>query len=171
MAEWSHFNDQGRARMSDISGKEPTKRTAVARAVVRMKAETLAAIQAGRVHKGDVLAVAQVAGVMAAKRTPDLIPMCHTIGLSHVDLRFFPREFPPGAESAELEIESEVSTVAPTGVEMEALTAASVAALTVYDMCKGLDRAMEVASVCLIRKTGGKSGDFERTLLGKEGRR
>ncbi|CAB3392864.1 cyclic pyranopterin monophosphate synthase MoaC [Kyrpidia spormannii] len=162
MAEWSHFNEQGRAKMSDVSGKEPTKRTAVARAVVRMKQETLSAIQEGRVKKGDVLAVAQVAGVMAAKRTPDLIPMCHTIPLTHVDLRFFPRESEGRRDFAELEIESEVSTVASTGVEMEALTAVSVAALTVYDMCKAIDRAMEVTSVYLLEKSGGKSGDYRR---------
>lgn len=151
--------------------KEATKRTAVARATVRMKAETLSAIREGRVHKGDVLAVAQVAGVMAAKRTPDLIPMCHPIPLSKVDLRFFDREGPPHSQLAELEIESEVTTVAATGVEMEALTAVSVAALTVYDMCKALDREMEVVAVRLIRKTGGKSGDFHREREGEASHR
>ncbi|MDI3327048.1 MAG: cyclic pyranopterin monophosphate synthase MoaC [Alicyclobacillaceae bacterium] len=162
MAEWTHLNAQGRARMVDISEKEPTRRTAVARAVVRMRRETLRNILEGRVEKGDVLAVAQVAGVMAAKRTPDLIPMCHPIPLAKVDLRFREVEDRPGNGWSELEVESEVSTVASTGVEMEALTAASVAALTVYDMCKAADRGMEVVSVGLIRKTGGKSGDYRR---------
>ncbi|HEY8341474.1 MAG TPA: cyclic pyranopterin monophosphate synthase MoaC [Calditerricola sp.] len=154
--ELTHFNAQGRARMVDVSDKPATKRKAVAVSTVRMAPETLARIRQGGVEKGDVLAVAQVAGILAAKKTPELIPMCHPLPLTGIDIRFaFPDE-------RTLRIEAEVTTTAPTGVEMEALTAASVAALTVYDMCKALDKAMVIGPTYLVEKRGGKSGDFVR---------
>nr|WP_302104790.1 cyclic pyranopterin monophosphate synthase MoaC [Polycladomyces sp. WAk] len=152
----THFNEQGRAKMVDVSGKPVTRRVAVARARVCMKPETLSRIRQGNMEKGDVLAVAQVAGIMAAKKTSELIPMCHPIPLRGVDLRF--------SEEGDsvLVIEAEVKTDSVTGVEMEALTAVSIAALTVYDMCKAIDKEITVEQTCLIRKTGGKSGDFIR---------
>ncbi|MBN2910010.1 cyclic pyranopterin monophosphate synthase MoaC [Polycladomyces sp. WAk] len=156
MEKLTHFNEQGRAKMVDVSGKPVTRRVAVARARVCMKPETLSRIRQGNMEKGDVLAVAQVAGIMAAKKTSELIPMCHPIPLRGVDLRF--------SEEGDsvLVIEAEVKTDSVTGVEMEALTAVSIAALTVYDMCKAIDKEITVEQTCLIRKTGGKSGDFIR---------
>ncbi|GGE24061.1 cyclic pyranopterin monophosphate synthase MoaC [Marinithermofilum abyssi] len=151
-----HINEQGRAKMVDVSDKAVTRRRATARARIRMKAETLQQIREGRVQKGDVLAVAQVAGIMAAKKTSELIPMCHPIPLRGANLRF--RE--EGEEV--LVIEAEVKTDNVTGVEMEALTAVSIAALTVYDMCKSIDKDMTVMDTCLVEKTGGKSGDYIR---------
>jgi len=152
----THFNTQGRARMVDVSDKPATKRKAVAASTVRMAPETLARIRQGGVEKGDVLAVAQVAGILAAKKTPELVPMCHPLPLTGIDIRF---AFP---DDRTLRIEAEVTTTAPTGVEMEALTAVSVAALTVYDMCKALDKAMVIGPTYLVEKRGGKSGDFVR---------
>ncbi len=151
----SHIDDAGRARMVDVSAKADTARIATARGRVQMKPETLALIQSGGVPKGDVLAVAQVAGVMAAKRTSDLIPMCHPLPLTGIDLRLTPNE----GESA-VDIEATVRTTAKTGVEMEALTAVAVAALTIYDMCKAVDRAMRIEAVRFARKSGGKSGEI-----------
>jgi cyclic pyranopterin phosphate synthase len=152
----THINEQGRAKMVDVSGKPVTRRVAVARARVCMKPETLSRIRQGNMEKGDVLAVAQVAGIMAAKKTSELIPMCHPIPLRGVDLRFSEEG------DSTLIIEAEVKTDSVTGVEMESLTAVSVAALTVYDMCKAIDKEITVEQTCLIRKTGGKSGDFIR---------
>ncbi|MCY9592046.1 cyclic pyranopterin monophosphate synthase MoaC [Paenibacillus chitinolyticus] len=152
----THFNEQGRAKMVDISEKKETKRTAVARSSVTMLPETLLRIREGRLAKGDVLAVAQVAGIMAAKKTADWIPMCHPLALSGVDIRFV---YESGTE---LGIEAEVRTTGPTGVEMEALTAVSAAALTVYDMCKALQKDMVIGPTMLVSKTGGKNGDFHR---------
>ncbi|MFC9777641.1 MULTISPECIES: cyclic pyranopterin monophosphate synthase MoaC [Paenibacillus] len=152
----THFNEQGRAKMVDISEKKETKRTAVARTSVTMLPETLLRIREGRLAKGDVLAVAQVAGIMAAKKTADWIPMCHPLALSGVDIRFV---YESGTE---LGIEAEVRTTGPTGVEMEALTAVSAAALTVYDMCKALQKDMVIGPTMLVSKTGGKNGDFHR---------
>ncbi|MFF2157559.1 cyclic pyranopterin monophosphate synthase MoaC [Paenibacillus chitinolyticus] len=152
----THFNEQGRAKMVDISEKKETKRTAVARSSVTMLPETLVRIREGRLAKGDVLAVAQVAGIMAAKKTADWIPMCHPLALSGVDIRFV---YESGTE---LGIEAEVRTTGPTGVEMEALTAVSAAALTVYDMCKALQKDMVIGPTMLVSKTGGKNGDFHR---------
>ncbi|MBV6716033.1 cyclic pyranopterin monophosphate synthase MoaC [Paenibacillus chitinolyticus] len=152
----THFNEQGRAKMVDISDKKETKRTAVARTSVTMLPETLLRIREGRLAKGDVLAVAQVAGIMAAKKTADWIPMCHPLALSGVDIRFV---YESGTELA---IEAEVRTTGPTGVEMEALTAVSAAALTVYDMCKALQKDMVIGPTMLVTKTGGKNGDFHR---------
>jgi cyclic pyranopterin phosphate synthase len=155
MVDFTHFNEQGRARMVDVSGKEPTLRTATASCAVRMLPATVAAIRTGGVPKGDVLAVAQVAGIMAAKRTSDIIPMCHPLPLTGVDIRFALRD-------DAVEIEATVRCRGETGVEMEALHAASVAALTIYDMCKALQKDMEITDLRLLEKTGGKSGDYHR---------
>jgi cyclic pyranopterin phosphate synthase len=154
---FTHFNEQGRARMVDVTDKDVTARTAVAETTVAMRPETLEAIRSGRVGKGDVLAVAQVAGIMAAKRTSEWIPLCHPLPLAGIDIRFSDN----GVDR--LHIEATVKTVGRTGAEMEALTAVSAAALTVYDMCKALQRDMEIGPTRLVRKTGGKSGDYERT--------
>ncbi|MHB1414131.1 MAG: cyclic pyranopterin monophosphate synthase MoaC [Chloroflexota bacterium] len=151
--ELTHFDAAGRARMVDVSEKADTVREAVARGRVRMRAETLRLIKENRISKGDVLAVAQVAGVMAAKRTWELIPMCHPLMLTSVGLAFQMDE-----EASTVSITATVKTTGKTGVEMEALTAVSVAALTIYDMCKAVDRGMTVEEVRLARKSGGKSG-------------
>ncbi|MCL5109610.1 MAG: cyclic pyranopterin monophosphate synthase MoaC [Chloroflexi bacterium] len=155
--ELTHFDEAGRARMVDVSEKAETAREAVARGRVRMQPETLARIKDGRIAKGDVLAVAQVAGIMAAKRTWELVPMCHPLLLTGMGLSFSLDE-----EHNTVEIEATVKSAGKTGVEMEALTAVAVAALTVYDMCKAIDRGMTVSDVRLVRKSGGKSGTFER---------
>ena len=154
---FTHFDAQGRAVMVDVSDKPATHRTATARARVLMRPETLEAIAAGQAEKGDVLGVARLAGIMATKRTADLIPLCHPLPISAVtvDLR------PLAAESA-VEVEATVRTTGPTGVEMEALTAASVAALTVYDMCKAVDRGMRIEALRVVHKDGGASGRFEQ---------
>lgn len=153
----THFNEAGRARMVDVSAKDVTDRRAVARGEVVMQPETLQLIREGRAKKGDVLAVAQVAGIMAAKKTHEIIPMCHPILLTGIDLRFEYDE----AKSAIL-IEAEVKTSGQTGVEMEALTAVSAAALTIYDMVKAVDRGMRIGEIRLGYKSGGKSGVFEQ---------
>lgn len=153
--ELTHFNDQGRSRMVDVTEKPPTVRTALAEGRVRMSAETAARIRSGGIAKGDVLAVAQVAGIMAAKRTSELIPMCHNVTLTGVDLRF-------SVEEDAVLIRSEVRCRGETGVEMEALTAVSAAALTIYDMCKAVQRDMEIGPIRLCRKTGGRSGTYEK---------
>ncbi|WP_243014245.1 cyclic pyranopterin monophosphate synthase MoaC [Brevibacillus borstelensis] len=155
--ELTHFNDQQRAKMVDVSEKEVTKRVAVAVSKIAMKPETLLRIREGQIAKGDVLAVAQVAGVMAAKKTWEIIPMCHPLPLTGIDIRF------SYADKATLDIEATVKTTGKTGVEMEALTAASAAALTVYDMCKAMDKEMVIGPTYLQSKTGGKSGDFYRS--------
>ncbi|OZQ61208.1 MULTISPECIES: cyclic pyranopterin monophosphate synthase MoaC [Paenibacillus] len=152
----THFNEQGRARMVDISGKESTVRTAVAVSKVTMNPATLEAIREGRIGKGDVLAVAQIAGIQGAKKTSDWIPMCHPLALTGVDIRFHDN----GVD--ELQIEVTVKTEGKTGVEMEALTAASAAALTIYDMCKAMQKDMIIGPTMLNSKSGGKNGDFSR---------
>ena len=152
----THFNEQNRAKMVDVSEKDITKREAIAHSQIIRKPETLARIREGRVEKGDVLAVAQVAGVMAAKKTWEIIPMCHPLPLTGIDIRF------SFADETTLEVEASVKTTGKTGVEMEALTAVSVAALTVYDMCKAMDKGMVIGPTSLLKKTGGKSGDFMR---------
>jgi cyclic pyranopterin phosphate synthase len=157
MADFSHFNPEGHARMVDVGGKDNTVREARARGVVLMSPETLKLIQSGGIVKGDVLAVAQVAGIMAAKRTPELIPMCHLLLLNGIDLKF---RYDQGRSA--VEIESRVRCSGKTGVEMEALTAVSVAALTIYDMCKAVDRGMVLGDIRLVEKSGGKSGTFQR---------
>src|SRR3954471_5239132 len=153
----THLDPLGRARMVDVTPKEPTHRRAVARGRVYMKPETSAMVASNAVSKGDVLAVARVAGIQAAKRTPDLIPLCHqlTIGSVYVNFTFDDAD-------TYIEVEAQVETVDRTGVEMEALTACSVAALTIYDMCKSMDRSMSIGNVALWEKTGGRSGTFRR---------
>ncbi len=178
----SHLDDRGRARMVDVGHKPDTQRQAIAKGRVWMQPQTLALIQAGGLPKGDVLAVAQVAGVMAAKRTHDLIPMCHPLLLTHVGVEFEPREpgdgddpsgSPPwlalagrgasGRSLAAIDITATVRTTGKTGVEMEALTAVAIAGLTIYDMCKAVDRGMQLDAVRLVQKSGGKSGEWEGT--------
>ncbi|MBT2290952.1 cyclic pyranopterin monophosphate synthase MoaC [Paenibacillus albidus] len=154
--ELTHFNEQGRARMVDVSDKEITKRTAAAQSMVKMDSGTMRAIKEGRIGKGDVLAVAQVAGIMAAKKTADWIPMCHPLPLTGIDISFSDNS------EDELYIEATVTTTGKTGVEMEALTAVSAAALTVYDMCKALQKDMIIGPTLLISKSGGKNGDYAR---------
>ncbi len=155
MPEFSHFNDQGRARMVDVTEKAPTFRRAAAAGEVQVSKETLTAIRKGKLKKGDVLAVAQVAGIQAAKHCWELIPMCHPVPLTGVDIRFSLVEDP-----CRVEILAEVSCTGPTGVEMEALTAVSAAALTIYDMCKALQKDMRIEHIRLLAKSGGRSGDF-----------
>ena len=162
MAEFTHFNDSGRARMVDISAKVSTERLAVAQARVFLLPETLAKIQQGKIAKGDVLAVAQVAGVMGAKQTPALIPMCHPILLSSVDIVFTEDPQPDHQGRCSITILATAKTTGPTGVEMEAMTAATVAALTIYDMCKAVDRGMSFSEVSLLSKSGGKSGTYTK---------
>jgi len=151
----SHLDESGRPRMVDITAKPDTARQAIAKGSVHMKPETLALIRAGRVTKGDVLSVAQVAGVMAAKKTHELIPLCHPLLLTDIDVQLQPDE-----KESTLHITASVRTTGKTGVEMEALTAVAVAALTVYDMCKAVDRGMRIEGVRLARKSGGKSGEI-----------
>ena len=155
MSELTHIDEQGRARMVDTSDKTVTNRRAVASARVLMSTETVAAIRDSRGPKGDPLEAARLAGIMAAKRTAELIPLCHPLPLTHVDVR---AELQEGG----VYLEAEVTTRAQTGVEMEALTAVAVAALTVYDMCKALDKSMTITEVRLELKSGGKSGDYRR---------
>ena len=158
MNKLSHMDAQGRVAMVDTSAKETTARRAIASARVLMSAETVEAVRAHHTPKGDPLETARLAGILAAKRTAELIPLCHPLALTHIEVR---------AEivDAGVYIEAEAATHAGTGVEMEALTAASVAALTVYDMCKALDKAMTITDIRLERKTGGKSGDYERASV------
>ena len=152
----THFDDQGHAHMVDVSDKAVTSRTAVAEGRIRMTAETLTLITEGRAMKGDVLGVARLAGIMAAKRTADLIPLCHPLAITAVSV-----DLAPIGDNT-VEITATVRTTGQTGVEMEALTAASVAALTVYDMCKAIDRGMHIEALRVVAKSGGKSGDFSQ---------
>ena len=154
--ELTHFDAAGAARMVDVGAKPVTERVAKAGCAVRMKPETLALVAAGTAAKGDVLGVARLAGIMAAKKTADLIPLCHPLALSRVTVDFDLNE-----AASQVEIRSEVAVSGKTGVEMEALTAASVAALTIYDMCKSADKAMEIIDLRLLHKSGGKSGVYE----------
>ena len=155
MTGFTHFDASGNAAMVDVSAKPVTGRTATARARVAMQPATLAMIQAGTAKKGDVLGVARIAGIMAAKRTAELIPLCHPLPISAVSV-----ELTADAAGSAVEIAATVRTTGQTGVEMEALTAASVAALTVYDMCKSVDRSMRIDALRLTHKAGGKSGEF-----------
>ncbi len=148
--------------MVDISAKNATERTATAQARVFLLPETLEKIQRGKIAKGDVLAVAQIAGVMGAKKTPDLIPMCHPILLTSVDISFTEDSRPDQDGCCSITVLATAKTTGPTGVEMEAMTAASVSALTIYDMCKAVDRGMRFSEVCLLSKSGGKSGTYSR---------
>jgi cyclic pyranopterin phosphate synthase len=158
-ASFTHFNEQGRAHMVDVSDKMSSNRIAVATSKVTMMPTTLSAIKSGQIKKGDVLAVAQIAGIMAAKKTADWIPMCHPLPLTGVDVQFSDNG------DNELYIEATVKTTGQTGVEMEALTAVSAAALTVYDMCKALEKGMSIGPTLLVTKTGGKSGDYQRETI------
>jgi len=153
----THLDPLGRARMVDVTPKEPTHRRAVARGRVNMRAETASLVARGAITKGDVLAVARVAGIQAAKRTPDLIPLCHPLLVGSVLVNF-------RIEDDYIEIEAAVDTVDRTGVEMEALTACTVACLTIYDMCKSVDRGMVIGELTLWEKTGGRSGIYRRAL-------
>ena len=155
MAELTHFNEQGRARMVDVTGKAVTHRTAVAAGEVHMAPDTLERIKSGTMKKGDVLAVAQVAGIQAAKHNWELIPMCHPLPLTGIDIAFALSD-----EPCMVEIRATVSCTGVTGVEMEALTAVSTAALTVYDMCKAVQKDMRITNIHLLEKSGGKSGDY-----------
>jgi cyclic pyranopterin phosphate synthase len=151
----SHVDTQGRVRMVDVGDKRETRREAVARGRIRIAAHALRRIRAGKIAKGDPLQAARLAGIMAAKRTPDLIPLCHPLPLSHVDVAIVPAE-------DGFEIEARARTTAPTGVEMEALTAVSIAALTIYDMVKAIDRTMVIDEIRLMEKRGGLSGEYVR---------
>ena len=153
----SHLSPAGDARMVDVAAKPETVREAVARVTIKMKAATLAAVRAGQLAKGDVLGVARTAGILAAKRTPDLIPLCHPLRITGVDVSFV-----DDTRRSTITVEARVRTVDKTGVEMEALTAAAVAGLTVYDMAKAVDRGMVLTDLCLVEKSGGKSGAWRR---------
>jgi len=150
----SHLDEQGRARMVDVGNKPDTERIAVARGEIHMKKETLELIRAGQIKKGDVLTVAQIAGITASKRTSELIPLCHPLPLTHINLELEPDEELPG-----IQITATVRTIGKTGVEMEALTAVSVAALTIYDMAKAVEKTMRIVNIRLVEKHGGMSGD------------
>ncbi len=157
MASFTHIDEEGRVRMVDVTEKTATLRTATARGRIFMEAETLSMIVAQQVKKGNVLEAARIAGVMAAKKTADLIPMCHPLAMTHIVVDFF-----PDPDTHSIEIRAGIKVEDRTGVEMEALTAVSVAALTIYDMCKSYDRAMVISDICLMEKAGGKSGAFRR---------
>jgi len=157
--ELTHFNREGRAQMVDVGNKEDTQRVAIAEGTVLMQPETLNMIKDNKIAKGDVLGVAQVSGIMAAKKTSEIIPMCHPLMLSGVEINFTINE-----NENKIIIQSKVKTVGKTGVEMEALTAVAAAGLTIYDMCKAVDRGMTIESIYLLEKSGGKSGHFLRNI-------
>jgi cyclic pyranopterin phosphate synthase len=155
--DFTHLNEEGRAHMVDITNKNDTNRMAVAQGIIRMQPETLQAIQNGVIKKGDVLAVAQVAGIMGAKQTAALIPMCHPLSLTSVDINYSFNQ-----QNSEIIVKSCAQTTGKTGVEMEAITAVTIALLTIYDMCKAVDRWMEITDIKLLEKNGGKSGHVLR---------
>lgn len=157
MSSFTHIDDKGRVRMVDVTEKQPTVRTATAGGTVYMQPETLAMIENQEVKKGNVLETARIAGIMAAKKTSELIPMCHPLKLTHVQV-----DFEADDSNHSIGIKASVRTIDQTGVEMEALTAVSAAALTIYDMCKSYDREMTISGIRLVEKTGGKSGTFKR---------
>jgi len=158
MKSLTHFDDQGQAHMVDVAGKASTHRIGIAGGRIEMQAATLAIIEAGTAKKGDVLGIARIAGIMAAKKTSELIPLCHPLALTRVAVEF--EAVPAGVAAASIACTATVETVGPTGVEMEALTAVQVALLTIYDMCKAVDRGMTITDVKLLEKHGGKSGSF-----------
>jgi cyclic pyranopterin phosphate synthase len=162
MTKLSHLDDTGAARMVDVSDKAATHRTARAEGFVAMQPATLALIEKGGARKGDVLAAARIAGIMAAKRTHELIPLCHPLAITKAGVDFEPSQAPPGVR-----VTAEVKVAGPTGVEMEALTAVSVACLTIYDMLKAADKGMVIGNVRLIEKTGGRSGTYRAAEVGK----
>lgn len=155
MPKLTHFDKQGRAKMVDISSKKETLREAIVRGSVYMNENTFKRIMTGRIEKGEVFSVARVAGIMAAKKTSEIIPMCHPLNLSHIEINFFPIE-----EENRIDIEAKAKIKARTGVEMEAFMAVAAAGLTIYDMCKAIDREMVISNIRLLKKTGGKSGTF-----------
>ncbi|MGD2272090.1 MAG: cyclic pyranopterin monophosphate synthase MoaC [Desulfobacterales bacterium] len=155
MPKFTHIDENGRVRMVDVTGKDATLRTASAQATVSMKSETLQRIVNRRIKKGNVLETARIAGIMAAKKTAELIPMCHPLNITHVSVDFLPDK-----QHHSIQIEAAVRLVGQTGVEMEALAAVSIAALTIYDMCKSIDREMTITDIRLVKKTGGKSGTY-----------
>jgi cyclic pyranopterin phosphate synthase len=157
MRKLSHLDEQGRARMVDVSDKGVSRRIAIARGSIEMRPETLGLILEEKIEKGDVFSVARVAGIMAAKKTSELIPMCHPLNITSVEIDLSPQENP-----ARVEIEAAVRVDGKTGVEMEAMTAVCVAGLTIYDMCKAVDREMSIGEIRLVKKSGGKSGTFIR---------
>jgi cyclic pyranopterin phosphate synthase len=155
MSKFTHIDDKGRIRMVDVTEKKPTLRTATAQGLVRMGRETFDRIFQQRVEKGNVLEAARIAGIMAAKKTSELIPMCHPLNITHIAIDFYPDDTAPA-----IRLESTVRIIDQTGVEMEALTAVSVAGLTIYDMCKSYDKAITITDIHLLKKSGGKSGTF-----------
>ena len=157
MPKFSHIDDEGRVRMVDVTKKKPTVRTAVAGGTIHMNPETLDLIQSHKVKKGNVLETARIAGIMAAKKTAELIPMCHPLNITHIQV-----DFSPDAAASCIGIEAAVRAIDQTGVEMEAITAVSVAALTIYDMCKSHDKEMTISKIQLLKKSGGKSGTYIR---------
>ncbi len=157
MSSFTHIDEKGNVRMVDVSRKKPTERSAIASGLVYMKPDTLALIMNQKVKKGNVLETARIAGIMAAKKTSELIPMCHPLNLTHVAVDFYPDE-----NASAIRIESSVKIFSQTGVEMEALTAVCLAALTIYDMCKSYDKEMTISEICLFEKQGGKSGKYTR---------
>lgn len=162
MTDLTHIDDQGRVRMVDVTDKAATDRRALAKGCIRMEKDTFDLIYSGKTKKGNVLETARIAGVMGAKQTSDLIPMCHPLAITHVQIDFTPDE-----SSSSIHIQAEVRVNSQTGVEMEALTAVSVAALTIYDMCKAYDKAMVISDIRLMEKSGGKSGHFIRDTYEK----
>jgi cyclic pyranopterin phosphate synthase len=157
MAKFTHIDEKGRVRMVDVTEKKPTIRTAVAGGMICMNPETIDLIQNRKVKKGNVLETARIAGIMAAKKTAELIPMCHPLNITHIQL-----DFSPDAAASCIRIEAAVRAIDQTGVEMEAITAVSVAALTIYDMCKSTDKEMTISNIQLLKKSGGKSGPYVR---------
>ena len=160
MSEFTHLDTQGSVRMVDVSDKPQTARVAIAQGIIVMTPETLEKIQDQAVKKGNVLETARIAGIMAAKKTSELIPMCHPLNITHVQIDFFPDN-----EKSAIRIEASVKITGQTGVEMEALTAVTVAALTIYDMCKSYDKEMIISDIMLVEKSGGKSGSFIRSQV------
>ena len=160
MNKLTHFDKSGRSKMVDVTDKSDTVREAVAQATVTMQKETLRRIMDRQIEKGDVLGVAQTAGIMAAKKTAELIPMCHPLNITSVEMEFLPHE-----AASQIEVRAQVKITGKTGVEMEALVAVSVASLTIYDMCKAIDRGITISDIKLLRKSGGKSGRYERPSI------
>ena len=160
MNKLTHFDKSGRSKMVDVTDKSDTVREAVAQATVTMQRETLRRIMDRQIEKGDVLGVAQTAGIMAAKKTAELIPMCHPLSITSIEMEFLPHE-----AASQIEVRAQVKITGKTGVEMEALVAVSVASLTVYDMCKAIDRGITISDIKLISKSGGKSGRYERPSI------
>jgi cyclic pyranopterin phosphate synthase len=166
MPKLTHFDKKGRAKMVDVSKKAETTREAVVRGSVFMNPKTFKSIMSGKIAKGDVFAVARVAGMMAAKRTSEIIPMCHPLNLSHIEVNFFPLE-----KESRIDVEARVKIKAQTGVEMEGFVAVAAAGLTIYDMCKAIDRGMVISDIRLVKKTGGKSGTYTSKKLPSPGGR